>query len=62
VFVSVTVWGLDRPHALATMKNVIRLENKSLPRDVDQKIVEFVRQHNHRWFHESLDSLTPVDV
>jgi putative transposase len=45
-----------------SMKNVIRLDNYYSPDDLIQAIAEFVEYYNNRWYHESLNNLTPADV
>lgn len=45
-----------------TLKNRILLDNYYLPRDLEQRVADFVSHYNHARYHESLDNVTPADV
>lgn len=45
-----------------TLKNRILLDNYYLPRELEQRVVDFVSHYNHARYHESLDNVTPADV
>ncbi len=45
-----------------TLKNRILLDNDYLPRDLEQRVADFVSHYNHARYHESLDNVTPADV
>jgi RNA-directed DNA polymerase len=45
-----------------TLKNRVLLDNYYLPRDLEQRVADFVSHYNHARYHESLDNVTPADV
>ena len=45
-----------------SLKNVVKLENYYMPWEIDRAIARFVEHYNHRWYHETLDNVTPADV
>lgn len=45
-----------------TFKNRILLENQHLPRDLEDRIGDFVSHRDHPRYHGSLGNLTPADV
>lgn len=51
---------IERYHR--TMKNVVKLENYYSPKELTNRLEDFVAYYNHRRYHESLDNLTPADV
>jgi putative transposase len=51
---------IERYHR--TMKNVIKLEHYYNPKDLENRIAEFVDYYNNHRYHESLNNVTPADV
>jgi transposase InsO family protein len=51
---------IERYHR--TMKNVVTLQNYTIPEDLEREIGAFVEHYNHHRVHESLGNLTPADV
>ena len=45
-----------------TLKNRVLLDNYYLPRDLEQRVADFVSHYNHARYHESLDNVMPADV
>lgn len=44
------------------MKNLVKLQNRAYPWDLERGIARFVDYHNHKRYHESLHNVTPADV
>ena len=44
------------------MKNVVELENYYSPKELKDRLAEFVEYYNHYRYHESIDNVTPADV
>jgi hypothetical protein len=44
------------------VKNVVKLQNYFYPWDLAQAIEDFVDNHNHDRYHESLNNLSPANV
>ena len=51
---------IERYHR--TVKNVVTLQNYTIPQDLEREIGAFVDYYNHQRVHESLGNLTPADV
>lgn len=44
------------------MKNIVKLLNYNLPRELEKEVGLFIEYYNHERVHESLDNMTPADV
>jgi putative transposase len=44
------------------MKNIVKLQNYYFPWELEQELSRFVGYYNNHRYHESLNSVTPVDV
>ena len=51
---------IERYHR--SMKNVVKLEKRYSPWELERAIARFVDYCNHRRLHEALDNVTPADV
>jgi len=51
---------IERYHR--TMKNVIKLEHYYNPKDLMDRLAEFVDYYNNHRYHESINNVTPADV
>ena len=51
---------IERYHR--SKKNVIKLDNYYLPRDLEKEIAKWVEYYNNKRLHESLDNVTPADM
>ena len=51
---------IERYHR--SMKNVVKLENYYSPKELKDRLAEFVEYYNHYRYHESINNLTPADV
>ncbi len=52
--------GFDPPDQILILLTL--LDNHCLPRDLEQRVADFVSHYNHARYHESLDNVTPADV
>ena len=51
---------IERYHR--SMKNIVKLDNFFSPKQLENKLTEFVQYYNHQRYHEAIQNVTPADV